>query len=95
MFQHLFLTWESRLKITGIELELFTDQTMYEMCEIGIRGGISSVMGSKYKWSCNKTNNPDFDYFKEFDKREYDRAIVNSKVGKDLTKDLLILHRCK
>ena len=27
------LTWESGLKLTGIELELFTDQTMYEMCE--------------------------------------------------------------
>ena len=43
------LTWESGLKITGIELESLKDQTKYEMCENEIKDVVASIMGDKYK----------------------------------------------
>ena len=40
-------TLMNELEKTKIKLDLFSDQTMYEMMETGIRGGISGVMGKK------------------------------------------------
>lgn len=37
------LAWDAALKISGIQLELFTDANMYLMDESGIRGGISTI----------------------------------------------------
>ena len=37
------MTLQLALKVTGVELELFTDLDMYLMIESGIRGGLSYV----------------------------------------------------
>ena len=76
------LTWESGLKITGIDLEIFTDQTKYEMCENEIKDAVASIMDAKYKKSFNKTSNRDLDYFRLLDKSENDRTMVDLKADK-------------
>ena len=38
------LSWDAALKKTGVELELLTDPDMLLMFELGIRGGVSSIM---------------------------------------------------
>ena len=47
------LSWEARLKLTKVKLELFTDLNMLLMFEKGIRGGISQPT-LKYAKSNNK-----------------------------------------
>jgi hypothetical protein len=37
------LAWDAMLKMTKVELEQLTNIDMYEMCELGIRGGISMI----------------------------------------------------
>jgi hypothetical protein len=37
------LTWQAALKMSGICLDLITDPFMYNIFELGIRGGISMV----------------------------------------------------
>ena len=69
------LTWDLGLFNTKIELDLLTDQSMYEMFESGIRGGISSVMGKRYVKANNKYTNPDFDYYYIPEEHEFEEAI--------------------
>ena len=54
------LSWEACLKLTKVELELFTDMDMLLMFEKGIRGGISQAI---YKYA--KANNK---YMKSYNK---------------------------
>ena len=56
------LSWDALLKITKIELELFSDYDMTLMIKAGIRGGISSI-NHRYAKANNK-------YMKEFDNNE-------------------------
>ena len=37
------LAWDAMLRTTRVQLELFTDITKYIFCELGTRGGISSI----------------------------------------------------
>ena len=46
------LSWDAMLKITGIELELISDNDMYLFIEKGMRGGISYIVKR-----CSKANN--------------------------------------
>ena len=47
------VSWDAMLKMTGVELELITDPTMYCFFESGIRGGIS-VISQRYARANNK-----------------------------------------
>ena len=53
------LTLQLALKITGVELELITDPSIYVMIEVGIRGGLSYV--SQRHAKANFTAMPDYD----------------------------------
>ena len=53
------LSWQSGLKVTGVTLELLTDQNMLLLFEKGIRGGICEAV-TKYKQANNK-------YMKNYD----------------------------
>ena len=48
------LSYDLCLYKTKIQLDLLIDQSIYEMFESGIRGGISSVMGKRYVKANNK-----------------------------------------
>lgn len=56
------LAWDAMLKMTGVHLELITDQNMYLMIEQGIRGGVSTVC-QKFA----KANNP---YLADYDPKQ-------------------------
>jgi len=53
------LTLQLALKVTGVELELITDPSIYVMIEVGIRGGLSYV--SQRHAKANFTAMPDYD----------------------------------
>ena len=53
------LSWDAKLKMTDIELDLMTDVGMYQFVERGTRGGISYI-ANRY----GKTNNK---YMKDYD----------------------------
>ena len=53
------LSWDSMLKMTGVELELISDLDMYLMVESGIRGGVSMIT-KKYA-EANNPYTPGFD----------------------------------
>ena len=57
------LTWDAMLKMTGIEIELFTDITMHDFVEQAKRGGISIACHQYFK-----ANNPKMG--KEFDPKQ-------------------------
>ena len=52
------LAWNAMLKLTGVEVELFTDIEKYLFCESGIRGGY--VCASKRYAKVNNRNLPNF-----------------------------------
>ena len=52
------LSWDAMLKLTRVELELFTDENMYNFMEMGIRGGISTIIKRYAK--ANNRYLPDF-----------------------------------
>ena len=56
----LSVTFALRLKLTNteLELELFTDKTIYKMCEKENSGGIYFVVSSRYKKANHKYINP-------------------------------------
>ena len=53
-------TWDAMLKMTGINLELITDIDMYQMVEIGLRGGVSYI--------ANRYSKPNNKYLSDYDK---------------------------
>ena len=57
------LTWQAALKMSGICLDLITDPFMYNIFELGIRGGISMVC-KKYA-SANHSKIDDYDESEE------------------------------
>ena len=65
---------------------MFTDQTMYEMCENEINSAISSIMGSKYKKINNKHINSNCNNNRILDERELDKVMYDLKSGKTLSK---------
>ena len=75
------LTYDLCLYKTGINLDLLTDQSMYEMIESGIRGGISSVMGKRYVKANNKYTNPDCDLYYYPEQHEFDKIIKDFNAG--------------
>ena len=54
------------MKLTNVQLELFTDPTMYHLCEEMLRGGISTI-NRKYV----KANNPYIEDYNSDDKNSY------------------------
>ena len=60
--------WDAMLKKTGVELEQLTDINMYNMCELGIRGGISMIT-HRYAKANNK-------YMTNYDKAVIDSYII-------------------
>lgn len=57
------LAWQAALKMSGVSLELLTDPFMYQMFEIGTRGGVSMVCKKYCK--ANHKHLDDFDDSKE------------------------------
>lgn len=49
-------SWDSMMRLTGVELEMLSDPNMYLMVENGVRGGVSMIT-KKYA----KANNPSVD----------------------------------
>ena len=47
------LSWDTMLKMTGVELELISDINLYLFVEKGMRGGISYI-DNKYRRASNK-----------------------------------------
>ena len=47
------LSWDTMLKMTGVELELISDINLYLFLEKGMRGGISYI-DNKYRRASNK-----------------------------------------
>ena len=47
------LSWDTTLKMTGVELELISDINLYLFVEKGMRGGISYI-DNKYSRASNK-----------------------------------------
>ncbi|KAL9988273.1 hypothetical protein ACROYT_G002704 [Oculina patagonica] len=62
------LSWDSMLKMTGIELELMTDIDMHQFIEMGMRGGISYIANRH-----SKANNK---YMDEYDKKSTSKYIM-------------------
>lgn len=62
------LSFDAMLKMTKIELELLTEQEMYEFCESGIRGGLSQI-STRHAVANNK-------YMKNYDESKPDSSIV-------------------
>jgi ssDNA-binding Zn-finger/Zn-ribbon topoisomerase 1 len=60
--------WDAMLKKTGVQLEQLTDINMYNMCELGIRGGISMI-SHRYAKANNK-------YMTNYDKSVIDSYIM-------------------
>ena len=54
--------WDAMLKMTGINLELITDIDMYQMVEIGLRGGVSYI--------ANRYSEPNNKYLSDYDKNK-------------------------
>lgn len=57
------LAWQAALKMSGITLDLLTNPFLYNMFELGIRGGVSMV--SKKYGSANHSKINDFDEFQD------------------------------
>ncbi len=85
------LTWENGLYQTGVELELLQDPDMYLMLEKGIRGGISSVMGARYRRAFNKLSQPNCDRYRILDDYDFKRVmkVINENEGDLRGKDIL------
>lgn len=62
------LSFDAMLKYTEIELELLTEEDMYEFCERGIRGGLSQI-STRYAKANNK-------YMKVYDPTKQESYIV-------------------
>jgi hypothetical protein len=60
------MSWDAMLKLTSVELELFTDVDMYLFCERGVRGGICSI-STRY----GKANNPYLDHYDASEPTKY------------------------
>lgn len=52
------LAWDAALKMTGISLDLITDPLMYNVFELGLRGGVSMI-SKKF----SEANHPDFENY--------------------------------
>ena len=53
MYQHLHCLGDAVLKMTGVEIELFTEISMHDFVEKAKRGGIAMAVHQ-----CFKANNP-------------------------------------
>ena len=62
------LSWDACLKMTGVELELFTDVDMHLFIEKGLRGGVSIITHRK-----GIANNK---YMKHYDKNEPSKYLL-------------------
>ena len=73
------------LKYTGVKLELLTDVEMLNMFELGMRGGISSTLTTRYAKANNK-------YLKDFDNSKVCSFIqymdANNLYGKAMSQKL-------
>ena len=78
------LTWQCGLKYTGIKLELLTDPDMLLMCEQGIRGGFSGVLGPRHVKTFNKYTSNYRKGERILDDREALECIKILKEGGDL-----------
>ena len=63
------VSWDAMLKMTGVELELITDPTMYCFLERGVRGGVS-VISHRYARANNK-------YVQDFNPEEPSSFIID------------------
>ena len=54
--------WDAMLKMTGTNLELITDIDIYQMVEIGLRGGVSYI--------ANRYSKPNNKYLSDYDKNK-------------------------
>ena len=54
--------WDAMLKMIDINLELITDIDMYQMVEIGLRGGVSYI--------ANRYSKPNNKYLSDYDKNK-------------------------
>ena len=60
--------WDAMLKMTGINLELITDNDMYQMVEKGLRGGVSYI--------ANRYSKPYTKYLSDYDKKKKERSYL-------------------
>ena len=61
--------WDAMLKMTDINLELKTDIDMYQMVEIGLRGGVSYI--------ANRYSKPNNKYLCDYDKNKDSSYLMN------------------